>query len=244
MRSLALRLAIAVAGLVLLSASGAAAATDIKMDLAGPALQGKVPVGTAQYHGDTDYKTFKLTVTRVYVPKNTVLTVRIGTAAVGTVKILIPGGSALLSLDTRKGNTIPTMTGTTAVTVKKADNTLVMSGPQTGPKYLLLRASLTGAAIGGVTPSGSASYNETDYGYTRTLRIFATGVNLAGTRLDLYVGTTLLPAYYCTVTSSKMCLLTASLKDSDPVSRLTSSSVVKLKNHAGGAVILTTGTWH
>lgn len=244
MRSITARLVALIAGLFILSASVTGAATDVKMDLAGPALQGKVPIGTAQYHGDTDYKTFKLTLTRIYVAKNTVLTVRIGTTVVGAVKITSPGASALFSLDTRKGDTIPTMTATTAVTVKKADNSLIMAGPQTGPKYLLLRANLTGAAISAVTPSGSASYNETDYGYTRTLRILATSVNLPGARLDLYVGTTLLPAYYCTVTSSRMCLLTASLKDSDPVSRLTSSSVVKLKNHAGGAVILSTGTWH
>ena len=219
------------------------AVTDVAMNLAGPAINGKVPVGTVRYHSDASDTTLKITVFRVWLPANTILTARVGTTVIGTMTIRTSGAGALINLSQHAGDTIPLVTAASAITVKKADGTLIVSGPQTGTRYAMRRAAMTGAPIAGKTPAGSVSYYEYDYGYARKLRILAMNINLPGERLDLYVGGTLLPSYFCTVTTSKMCIISTWLVDSDPVHNLTTSSVVKLKRHTGGAVVLTSGAW-
>jgi hypothetical protein len=218
-----------------------AAVTTVKMNLAGPAITNVVPYGYLTYTTDGTYKTLSANIFRINLAANTVVTLRSGTTVVGTMKIRVVKGGGNIHLDTRRGDTVPVITGSSAITVKKADLTLILSGPQTGARDFRMHASFTGPKLNGKVPAGSISYKETDYGYTRSLRVLAWNIDLAGSQIELYLNTNLLGT--CTVTSGKVCIITETLLDSESVQHLTTSSVVKLKKKVGGAVVMTSQTW-
>jgi hypothetical protein len=238
--SLAL-VALAMVGALTLARPASAAITTVKMNLAGPAISNVVPYGYLTYTTDGTYKTLGVSVFRVNLAKNTVLTVRSGTTVIGTMKLRQVNGGASLDLDTRRGHTVPAITGSSAITVKKADGTLIASGPQTGPRDYSIKNTFTGPKISGKTPYATIYYKETDYGYTRSFRFTGMFIELPGQQLELYLNSNLLGT--CTVTSSKVCIINETLLDSESVQHLTTSSVLKLKKKVGGAVVMTSQTW-
>ncbi len=241
-RSVLLKAALALVALGMLTAAAPAnAATTIKGYLAGPAIENAVPTGYYTYTSDTSYKTLKISIYRVKLAASTVLTARVGSTVVGTLKIKVKGAGATLSLDTRAGHTVPVMTAASVVTVKKADGTLVLTGPQTAARDWSMRTTMSGAKIDGKKPAGTVTYSESDYTYTRKLRVLAFSVNLAGKTLKLYLNSNLLGS--CVVSSSKVCTIQETLLDSESVQHLTTSSVLKLKRADNDAVVLTTGAW-
>lgn len=242
-RFILLRGLLALVALGMLSvAAPAGAVTTIKGYLAGPAIESAVPTGYYTYTSDTGYKTLKISVYRVKLAANTVLTARVGTTVVGTLKIKFKGAGATLTLDTRDGATVPAMTAASVVTVKKSDGTLVLTGPQTVARDWTMRASMTGAKIDGKTPAGSITYSESDYTYTRKLRLLAFNVNLAGKTLKLWLNANELGS--CVVTSGKVCIIQETLLDSETVQHLTTSSLLKLKRADNSALVLQTTGWH
>ncbi len=220
-----------------------AVTTTVKGVLAGPVLSGYAPTGSFKFTDDATNKTLYVSIFRVKLAANTVLTVRVGATVAGTIKIKVNGGGGVLDLRTRDGETVPVVTTGSVITVKKADGTLVLTGPQTGTRDWSMRAPMSGPKIDGKKPAGSATYTEGDYTYSRKLRVLAWNIKLAaGTELELYLNTNLLGG--CTVSSAKVCTITETLLDSESVQHLTTSSVLKLKKKVGLAVVLTTGTWH
>ena len=234
-------LALMALGLLIVAAPAGAAVTTIRGYLAGPAIESAVPSGYYTYTSDTGYKTLKISIYRVKLAAGTVLTARVGSTVVGTLKIKVKGAGATLSLDTRHSDTVPDMTASSVVTVKKSDGTLVLTGPQTAARDWSMHTTMTGAKIDGKVPAGSVTYSESDYTYTRKLRVLAFNISLAGKTLKLYLNSNVLGT--CVVTSGKVCSISETLLDSETVQHLTTSSVLKLKRADNDALVMTTGTW-
>ncbi len=94
--------------------------TQLKTRLAGAAIQGKTPEGSARFHSDARGMRLTVEVEHVNLPAGTNLGVGVSHAGVstsiGTITLSI-SGEGELELDTRHGDTVPALVKGDIVTV-------------------------------------------------------------------------------------------------------------------------------
>ena len=100
--------------------------------LTGPAIGGMTPRGLGDYLGFTPgNKRLEVYVSYVNLPENTVLTVSVGTTAIGNITLHGHGGN--LRLTTQNGGTVPVIAAGTALTVKNGTATILSGTFSTTP---------------------------------------------------------------------------------------------------------------
>jgi hypothetical protein len=180
------------------------------------------PIGSVNPFGRSEYKVFsnnarrlEVEVFSVNLPANTQLDVFVNNVNVGRLTINF-WRSGELTLDTTRGNAVPTVQAGQTVVLKNG-GAIVLSGsfvaptspspigsttprpsvtpsvppsPSPLPSPVRLYAQLSGSPIGGAASTGLAQYTEISFGSpTRRLEVFVR-VNLpANTQLNVFVGT-------------------------------------------------------
>jgi hypothetical protein len=227
----------------------------LKFDLRGPEISEVVPRGTMRYTSSAFDDRILLTVSRVMVDQGTVFTARVNSTVIGTITINANHrGRLFLSED--EGDAVPDVVSGDNVTLwydddgDEADPEVEDPTPQvvglrkpTDPKFFYMFTKMTGPAIDGRVPLARATYKETEFGYARTLRVFIQSIRLQGEVLHLVrrVGATDTEMGTCTVTAAKQCLIKLTIHDDDPVTDLTTSSVLKVLDDDDEIILSHTG---
>ena len=205
----------------------------VKFDLVGPEISDKVPRGSAKFISNAFDTRFLVTVYRTWLTTGTTLRVFVDD---GTTETLLGSfnitdnhsGRLFLSVD--GGATIPDITSTWTVNLKNAADEVVLWGQPTNPKYFQMYGKITGPlGANGKFPTGRITYKETDWGYARTVRVFAQNIGIGtGEVLNLYRNTADM-GVSCTVTAVGLCIVQRALHDIDSVHDLTTASNLTLR---------------
>lgn len=217
------------------SASRATVATTVKIDLAGPAINGFVPLGRATYQ-ETSFGDHRLllTVSRVHLDAGTVLDVTVDGDSVGSITLKASHGGTLFISESR-GDTVPVIDETSAIEVLDAGD-VVEWGPPDNPRYSSMYSRMSGVAISGKVPSGRASYRTSDFGFSRKVRVYAQSIKLPeGTTLSLMVNSQDDPLGTCDVNAYRVCAVGYSFQENDTPNKLTVNSELYLVNRGDPA---------
>ena len=94
--------------------------------LTGDAIMGVTPEGQAMFRSRTDRSELKVEVEDVNLPGGTALTVSVDGSSVGMITLKRHAGE--LELRTQDGDTVPTISAGSMITVSAADGTVILSG--------------------------------------------------------------------------------------------------------------------
>jgi hypothetical protein len=182
------------------------AETRVEIDLAGPVLNGAKPRGEAELRRRADgSREFEVQVSNVSLPVGTRLNVLVDGGKVGEL-VLTSLLAGKFELDTRDGQSLPSVVNGTTVAVADQTGAIIVAGsftstlPPPGPTPTptptptpqpgadnVLRIRLVGAAVNGVIPKGSAEFTQSAAG-RRELEVGVEDLNLpAGTVLNVLV---------------------------------------------------------
>ncbi|MFL6255133.1 MAG: DUF4214 domain-containing protein [Pyrinomonadaceae bacterium] len=184
--------------------------------LAGAAIGGQTPSGTAVFHERPGgVRKLEVEVQDVNLPASTVLNVLVGGQQVGTITLdTLRAGK--VELETERGQAVPAVTSGTTVAVRNQSSANIVTGtfgsasatptptaspsptatptttptpgatPTPTPVMNEFEAKLSGAAIGGTVPKGEAEFEIE--GANREFKVRIENVNLpSGTALDVLV---------------------------------------------------------
>ena len=100
--------------------------TSTRVELTGPALNGRIPDGRAEFRIDGARRGFKVQVEDVNLPGGTRLAVRVNGATVGSLRLTVGRGE--MELRSQDGATVPAIRRGDVVTVVAANGSVVVSG--------------------------------------------------------------------------------------------------------------------
>jgi hypothetical protein len=110
----------------LMANQGMAQETRLRARLAGPAINGLVPGGNAEFRSRPGRAKFKAQAEDVNLPDGTVLMVKLNGNAVGTLTLALRRGE--LELNTQDGQTVPSASSGDIVTICDANGVVLLSG--------------------------------------------------------------------------------------------------------------------
>lgn len=256
---LAAALAVVAIGWAGSSKPTAAVSSPVKYDLAGPEIsyvdagvtKYRVPRGSFKFSDDTFDRRVLVTIYNTKLAAGTVMTVRHTHGTTETVLgtfTLSSTGSGRLFMSQDLGDVIPDVVAgdDVEITTGAGPTLAVRLHEPRDYKYFQMYSKPTGPAVDGKAPTGRATYKERDYGYTRSLRVFAQNINRAGDELILYKGADAasdVEMGRCTVSAAMLCIINlTALHDTDPVSTLSLSNTLKLRL-ADDTVVATMSGW-
>lgn len=241
--------------LALVSVKVSADNSDVitKASLSGPAINGVTPKGVAVERTSADGRQkFEVEVEDVNLPAGTLLDVLVNGNIVGslTVNAFREGE---LELESEHGQVIPVIAAGTMVVVRTRAGATIVSGafsaappaaspaaspsptPKDDPTEVIIHASLSGAAIDGVTPKGKAEHRARANGQ-RKLEVEVEDVNLpAGTVLDVLINGQKVSSL--TLNSFHEGELELETEDGQTVPNISAGSSVVVQTRAGVAIV-------
>jgi hypothetical protein len=179
--------------------------TKIEAQLSGAMLNGLIPKGKAEFENENGAQKFEVEVENVNLPDGTVLNILVDGTRVGT--LTLSGHRGELEIKTNDGGTLPQINSRTRIVITDSAGNTILAGafsnippspsptgspaatpsPTATPTPNEIQATLTGAAIGGVTPEGKAKL-ETKANGDREFEVEVEDVNLPdGTVLNVLV---------------------------------------------------------